>query len=115
MKRYHADRSIPPAISAATLADLGQQVRVHRPTYTEFGPHTQDRPTLSWSGALYWLGRLQFERHPGDDDGLFFFVFSRRGPADAASLPTDTALRRVVATPVADGESWSVVTGRMPA
>lgn len=197
---FHASRGIPPAVSTATLADLGQQVWVHRLTYQEFGLHTQDWLTLAWSGALYWLGRLQFNLHldvghgpdgewrewvlsthiprsgpltpesvdaslatataffptyfpdfptrdffcqswlldpaltsllpnsnlaafqrrwslygepqPADDDVLFF-VFNRRGPMDVESLPTDTTLRQVVAERLADGQSWSVFSGRL--
>jgi GNAT domain-containint protein/N-acyltransferase family protein len=58
---FHASRGIPPEVSTATLADLGQQVWVHQLTYHEFGLHTQGWLTLAWCGALYWLGRLQFE------------------------------------------------------
>jgi hypothetical protein len=57
---YHARRGIPPEVSRATLADLGQQVWVHRQTYGEFGLHTHDWLCWAWSGGLYWLGRLQF-------------------------------------------------------
>jgi len=57
---YHARRGIPPEVSRATLADLGQQVWVHRQTYGAFGLHTHDWLCWAWSGALYWLGRLQF-------------------------------------------------------
>jgi GNAT-like C-terminal domain/N-acyltransferase N-terminal domain len=58
---FHASRGIPPEVSTATLADLGQQVWVHRLIYQEFGLHTQGWLLTAWCGALYWLGRLQFE------------------------------------------------------
>ncbi len=58
---FHVSRGIPPEVSTATLADLGQQVWVHRLTYHEFGLHTQGWLLSAWCGALYWLGRLQFE------------------------------------------------------
>ena len=58
---FHASRGISPEVSTATLADLGQQVWVHRLTYHEFGLHTQGWLLSAWCGALYWLGRLQFE------------------------------------------------------
>ena len=58
---FHATRGIPAEVSTATLADLGQQVWVHRLTYGQFGLHTQGWLTRAWCGALYWLGRLQFE------------------------------------------------------
>lgn len=190
---FHASRGIAPVISGATLADLGQQVAVHRSTYGEFGLHTHGWLELIWSGALYGLGRLQFNlqpdggrwvlsthiprtgpltpesvdasfaaargffaRHfpdypaqevhcqswlldpalsallpdsnlaafqrrwlpygdplPGDADVLFF-VFNRRGSVDVASLPDDTALRRVAVRRWAAGEHWSVWNGRLP-
>lgn len=195
---YHADRGIPAAVSAATLADLGQQVWVHRLTYASFGLHAYGWLTRAWSGDLYWLGRLQFnlqrdrgdwvlsthiprtspqtggggldpdqvdaafahatrffathfpeyptrdfccrswlldpelagalpdsrlagfqrrwrltgEDEPGDEDALFF-VFSRRGPVDLGSLPTDTALRRVVVDRLRSGGHWRTVGGRL--
>ena len=58
---FHAARGIPAEVSTATLADLGQQVWVHRLTYGQFGLHTHGWLTRAWCGALYWLGRLQFE------------------------------------------------------
>ena len=60
LSAYHSHRGISPEISRATLADLGQQVWVHRQTYGEFGLHTHDWLCWAWSGSLYWLGRLQF-------------------------------------------------------
>jgi hypothetical protein len=187
-------RGIPTEISTATLAELGQQVWVHRLTYGEFGLHTQGWVTLVWSGALYWLGRLQFnlqretgapdgwvlsthiprsgpltpeavdaafaaateffatyfpdyptreffchswlldpalarllpdshlaafqrrwtldgDREPGDADVLFF-VFNRRTPIAPIRLPTDTSLRRAVASAMAEGYRWSAMSGR---
>lgn len=195
---FHASRDIPPVISIATLADLGQQVWVHRLTYGRFGLHAHGWLTIAWSGALYAVGRLQFnlereprggerdgvwvlsthiprtgpldpasvdaslaaattffathfpdyptqdficsswlldpelairlpgsnlaafqrrwtlsgDPQPGDDD-LLFFVFNRRGPADLATLPTDTSLRRAYIDRRRSGESWSTLTGRM--
>ena len=58
---FHATRGVPAEVSTATLADLAQQVWVHRLTYGEFGLHTQGWLTRAWCGGLYWLGRLQFE------------------------------------------------------
>ena len=58
---FHASRGIPPEVSSATLADLGQQVWVHRLTYHEFGLHTQGWLLSAWCGALYWLVLSQFQ------------------------------------------------------
>lgn len=57
---FHASRGVSTDVSTATLSDLGQQVWVHRMTYGAFGLHTYGWLGLAWSGALYWLGRLQF-------------------------------------------------------
>ena len=57
---YHRRCGIPAAISARTMTELGQQAWVHRRTFGEFGLHTYDWLTVTWSGSLYWLGRLQF-------------------------------------------------------
>jgi hypothetical protein len=65
---FHASRGIPANITAATLTELGQQAWVHRLTYGEFGLHTYNWLTVTWSGALYWLGRLQFNLHLDEAD-----------------------------------------------
>lgn len=57
---FHRGRQIPADISEKTLSDLGQQAWVHRRTYNAFGLHTFTWMPVAWSGALYWLGRLQF-------------------------------------------------------
>jgi GNAT-like C-terminal domain/N-acyltransferase N-terminal domain len=187
-------RGIPARVSTATLAELGQQVWVHRLTDGEFGLHTHDWLTVTWSGALYWLGRLQFnlQRETGESDGwvlsthiprsgpltpdavdaafaaateffgtyfpdyptreffchswlldpalarllpdshlaafqrrwtldgdrepadadVLFFVFNRRTPIAPIRLPTDTSLRRAVASAMAEGYRWSAMSGR---
>ncbi len=65
---FHAGRDIDPKVSRASLSDLGQQAWVHRRTYDTFGLHTYGWMRVAWSGALYWLGRLQFNltRYQGD-------------------------------------------------
>ena len=65
---FHAGRGIDPATSYGSLADLGQQAWVHRRTFGNFGLHTYGWMQICWSGALYWLGRLQFNltRYEGD-------------------------------------------------
>lgn len=59
VRGYHASRGISSQDSAGGLRDLGQQLRVHRRTYGGFGLHTHYWLTCAWSGALFWLGRLQ--------------------------------------------------------
>nr|WP_269778811.1 acyltransferase domain-containing protein [Microlunatus antarcticus] len=59
---FHAARGVPADVSAATLADLGQQTRVHRLVHGSFGLATYGwEAGWVWSGALYRLGRLQFD------------------------------------------------------
>lgn len=87
---FHASRGVPPEVSTATLADLGQQVRVHRLTYGSFGLHTQGWLSLVWSGALYRVGRLQFnlqrevipdrDRDHGRPDWVLSTHVPRTGP-----------------------------------
>ena len=66
---FHARRGVATDISVVTLADLGQQVRLHRRTSGAFGLHTHQWLALAWSGALYRLGRLQFNLELDSDHG----------------------------------------------
>ncbi len=68
VRAFHAARGIADDVSWATLADLGHQVWVHRLTHGEFGLGTEWWLSLVWSGALYQLGRLQFNLEPAADD-----------------------------------------------
>ena len=81
--RFHAGRGIAEEVSWASLADLGQQAWVHRQTYGEFGLHTYGWMRIAWSGALYWLGRLQFNLQR-DDGG---WVLSTHIPATGPLAP----------------------------
>ncbi|GAB3698569.1 acyltransferase domain-containing protein [Mariniluteicoccus flavus] len=60
VRAHHRDRGIDDAASWRALSDLGQQVWVNRLTYAAFGLHTHRWLLVAWSGALAWLGRLQF-------------------------------------------------------
>lgn len=64
VRDFHTARGIGADDSWRALSDLGQQVFVHRLTYGTFGLHTHDWLRVPWSGALYWLGRLQFNLQP---------------------------------------------------
>jgi hypothetical protein len=85
---FHASRGVPEDVSAATLADLGQQVHVHRLTYGEFGLHTHHWVNLVWSGFLYRLGRLQFTLALEQPDGRPEWVLSTHVPGDGPLPPT---------------------------
>lgn len=71
VRTFHTSRGIPDDVSWRSLSDLGQQVFVHRLTYDRFGLHTFGWLRVAWSGALYWLGRLQFNlQRDIFDDGV---------------------------------------------
>jgi hypothetical protein len=88
---WHARRGIPSQISATSLSDLGQQVWVHRLTFGTFGLHTHDWLTIAWSGALYWLGRLQFNLHPGGDGWVLNTHIPRTGPLTPEAVDSSFA------------------------
>jgi GNAT-like C-terminal domain/N-acyltransferase N-terminal domain len=61
--RFHAGRGIDPAITRATVADLGRNMALHRLRYPGVGGfENQGWLTVHFVGALYALGRLQFQR-----------------------------------------------------
>lgn len=62
VRRYHASRRIPDAISWETLADLGRNLKRDRLLLGDGGLRTSGWLTLHYRGALYQLGRLQFNR-----------------------------------------------------
>jgi hypothetical protein len=84
---FHARRGVPEDVSIATLADLGQQVHVHRLTYGEFGLHTHQWVNLVWSGFLFRLGRLQFNLGLERPEGRSEWVLSTHVPADGPLPP----------------------------
>jgi len=62
VRRWHRARAIPDDISWTTLADFGQQVAIHRWLHGTGGLSAAYWLTLHFRGALYRLGRLQFNR-----------------------------------------------------
>ena len=89
---FHAQRGIPADVSWGSLADLGQQVRVHRRTYGDFGLHTYGWMRIAWSGALYWLGRLQFNLQLDGDEWVLSTHIPDTGPL-TPDLVDDSLLR----------------------
>ena len=89
---FHRSRDVAEEVTAATLRELGQQVWVHRLSHGTFGLHTYDWLPVTWSGSLYWLGRLQFnlQRLPDTDAAGGGWVCSahipRSGPLDPAAV-----------------------------
>lgn len=63
---YHLDLGISPAVSAASLADLGLQLRINRRVHGHFGLDTWSWLTLHMAGNLFRLGRLQFHLIPAN-------------------------------------------------
>jgi GNAT-like C-terminal domain/N-acyltransferase N-terminal domain len=89
---FHASRGVPPDVSAATLADLGQQTRVHRLVTGGFGLGSHGwEASFVWSGALYRLGRLQFdlELRPTVDGTGEEWVLSTHIPRGTSLAPAD--------------------------
>lgn len=86
VRQFHRSRGIVEDISWASLSDLGQQTWVHRQTYGEFGLHTQEWLRIAWSGALYWLGRLQFNLQRDGDEWVLSTHIPGTGPLTRASV-----------------------------
>ena len=103
VRAYHTSRGIGGDDSWRALSDLGQQVFVHRLTYGAFGLHTHDWLRVAWSGALYWLGRLQFnlQRDPLDpgaaatDAWVLSTHIPRSGPLTPAEVDASFAAAQV--------------------
>lgn len=76
----------------ASLADLGQQVYIHRLIRGGFGLHALGWVQTNWAGGLVRLGRLQFnvERMPLDlpekaqDEPAWWIHIPQSGPLDDA-------------------------------
>ncbi len=88
-RAFHASRGVAEDVSTATLADLGQQVHVHRLTFGEFGLHTQGWVNLVWSGFLFRLGRLQFNLALEQPEGAPEWALSTHIPMSGPLRPVD--------------------------
>jgi hypothetical protein len=62
VRRFHTQRGIPDEVSWETLADLGRNLMRDRLLLGDGGLRTSGWLTLHFRGALYQLGRLQFNR-----------------------------------------------------
>jgi hypothetical protein len=92
---FHHARGVPEEVSAQTLTELGQQTWVHRKTYGGFGLHTYGWLPVSWSGSLYWLGRLQFNLQLLPTGWVCSTHIPQSGPLDPAAV--DDAFARAAA------------------
>lgn len=61
VRAWHAARGLSPEQSWHVLADLGQQMRVHRAGTGRLGLHQLSWVSGNWAGRLVHLGRLQFD------------------------------------------------------
>ncbi len=62
VRQYHRSRGIPDDVAWATLADVGRNMEIHERMHGVPGLSAQNWLTLHFRGALYHLGRLQFNR-----------------------------------------------------
>ena len=62
VRRFHVRRGIADEISWATLSDLGRNLTRDRLLFGEGGLRTSGWLTLHFRGAIYQVGRLQFNR-----------------------------------------------------
>jgi hypothetical protein len=63
VRAWHTARGLEEQQSWGVLADLGQQMRVHRTGTGRLGLHQLSWTAMNWSGGLFHLGRLQFDLH----------------------------------------------------
>lgn len=61
VRAWHAERGLTREQSWHVLADLGQQMRVHRAGTGRLGLHQLNWVSGNWAGRLVHLGRLQFD------------------------------------------------------
>jgi hypothetical protein len=61
-------------------------VWVHRRTFGRFGLHTYDWLPVTWSGSLYWLGRLQVNLQRLDQEWVCSSHIPQAGPLDPAAV-----------------------------
>ena len=67
VRRFHASRDVPEAITWDTLNQLGELVEAHRRKFGEGGMNKQYWTACILSGIVYRLGRLQFDLGIGRD------------------------------------------------
>lgn len=60
---WHAERGVPEDVSWATFADVGEKLRINRAIFGESGLDVSFWFTMHFRGAIYRLGRLQFDMH----------------------------------------------------
>ena len=102
VRAWHDARGLTREQSWEVLADLGQQMRVHRAGTGRLGLHQLNWMSMNWAGRLVHLGRLQFDLHrqsvallagtgstPSADDPRRWVLGTHipaRGPLDPAAV-----------------------------
>jgi hypothetical protein len=61
IRQWHRERGIADDLSWTTLADLGEHIGIYRRIYGTAGFDVPEWMILHFRGALYRLGRLQYE------------------------------------------------------
>jgi hypothetical protein len=62
--RWYDAHGVPASVIAATFADVGRNLRIHRRAHGEFGLETWDWLIPHYTGMMFALGRLNFMLHP---------------------------------------------------
>ncbi|WP_193104837.1 acyltransferase domain-containing protein [Brachybacterium sp. FME24] len=89
VRAWHEARGLSVEQSWEVLADLGQQMRVHRLSSGRLGLHQLGWMALNWCGRLVHLGRLQFDLHrTGTGTGQERWVVGTHIPARGPLTPT---------------------------
>ncbi|MEO6529320.1 MAG: acyltransferase domain-containing protein [Specibacter sp.] len=99
---WHAGRTIPDAVSRATLADFGRQMAINRRVHNRFGMDTYKWLNHLFSGRIYQLGRLQYLIHQpaaaipgvGADEWILGVHIPEGGGLGAAAVQESLALAR---------------------
>lgn len=89
VRAWHVERGLTEEQSWQVLADLGQQMRVHRAsTGGRLGLHQVAWTAMNWCGRLVHLGRLQFDLHRSSADGrhLIGVHIPATGPLDPGEV-----------------------------
>lgn len=91
VRTWHEVRGLSAEQSWEVLADLGQQMRVHRLSTGRLGLHQLGWMALNWAGRLVHLGRLQFDLHRAEkgtarERWVIGTHIPARGSLDAAAV-----------------------------
>ncbi len=114
VRAWHAARGLSREQSWGVLADLGQQMRVHRATFGELGHHTLAWTAMNWAGRLFWLGRLQFDLHRRTDAAGERWALGVHIPATGPLAPAAVEASFDAATAFFTARFADLAEGRSP-